>query len=313
MVAILQCQSIRFLGNASSSQGVFPIAIRAGLDIQGPKLSNWLCPAGPQCWRGLCPGPVPCSGQSLGIPDGADSVLYESLQRAHPWWVYGHILPARPPTTPATGPGRWLGETAAATISLLSASTTSCALQQCWKPSWRAGMMRISGSAKLFLLWGSGLKAATTTLPRLQDRGHLVSPQVQPELGILCCNQSLRLPLQRLHLRGQPRLPLLHAPNAHGLAFAGVGAHFGAVRHQSGQRHQAQIPRQLHQHRPEIRAVPPPKFKKGGMLGLIPCRQHPEGHILYKFLCQASGRQYPRGIAMDQNLHPHSGRIRQIP
>ena len=156
--------------------------------------------------------------------------------------------------------------------------------------------MRLSGSAKLYLLWGSGLTAGTATFPRLQDRGHLVSPQVHPELGILCCIQSLRLPLQRLNLRGQPRLFLLHAPIAHGLALAGVGAHFGAVRHQSGQRHQAQVPRQLHhrhQHRPEIRAVPPPKFKKGGMLGPIPCRQHAEGHILFQFLRQASGRQNP--------------------
>ena len=134
--------------------------------------------------------------------------------------------------------------------------------------------MRLSGSVKLYWLWGSGVwrhrgcdrrlcrvgwvwarhrghgrlalrpglqcglgrpDGRPPTLPALQGRGYLVAPQIHPELSILCGIQGLRRGLQRLDLRAQPRLFLLHAPIAHGLAFAGVGAHFGAVRHQSGE------------------------------------------------------------------------------
>ena len=177
-------------------------------------------------------------------------------------------------------------------------------------------MMRLSGSAKLYLLWGSGLTAGTATFPRLQDRGHLVSPQVHPELGILCCVQSLRLPLQRLNLRGQPRLLLLHAPIAHGLEFAGVGAHCGAVRHQGGQRPPGPGP---------APAAPPPpapprnprgaatEIQKGWDAradSLPPARGRP--HPL-PVSAPGVGTTKPRRIAIDQDLHPHSGRIRQIP
>ena len=55
------------------------------------------------------------------------------------------------------------------------------------------------------------------------------------------------------------------------------------------------------------------EIHRGAILGPTPRRQHPEGHIFFQFLRQAPERQYPRGIAIDQYLHHHSGRIRQIP
>ena len=64
---------------------VVPVATGAGLDILDPKLSIWLCQAGPQGRGSERAGPRPCSSQSLGVPDGADSVLYESQPRAQPW------------------------------------------------------------------------------------------------------------------------------------------------------------------------------------------------------------------------------------
>ena len=187
-------------------------------------------------------------------------------------------------------------------------------------------MMLLSGSVKLYWLRGAGVtggvaagsagsepggraaagdslctrassawafRMAVRRLSRcLQGRGHLVALQVHPELGILCGIQGRRRGLQRLNFRAQPRLFLLHAAVALGLAFAGIGAHFGAVRHQGGQRDQAQVLRQLHhryQHRSEICAATPPKLTNFAMLGSIPCRQHSEGHILLQFQGQAPG------------------------
>ena len=141
--------------------------------------------------------------------------------------------------------------------------------------------------------------------PPTQLRRQFITPNLRPQARVLGRVLRVRLAQQRLDLAFQAPFLLLHPAVAHRLALARVRTHLRPVDGQLPEARQTQLPGQtdhLHEQRPEIRQVPPPKLAHRPVLRKVARRQHPERNVLFQLPRDRPRRKHPRRVGVQRHL-----------